>query len=533
MALTTTVYRVTGRKGWPAYSTSTLCSLFCHTFRSSIFNETILLLPLAVILFLISWQDGFSVHSRYVLPLLPFLLIWTSKLGRWFESQDFTTSFTTLLLRFIVVILMMWGTFSSLLAFPHSMSYFNEFVGGSANGGRYLLGSDLDWGQDVYYLQHWQKTHSAARPLRISLSWTMPLENTAIKYDGVVPKEGDGTNIYAAIKPGWYAVNVNNLYNKNNEYAYLRNKIPAARAGWSINIYHFDEQEIDLKRAESGLPTIQEEQATIAHFSAEFLRRKQTVPQTTKVALYSGKGSTEGSVTAIKSLLTEAGCFCREMDVADIRSDSLSDFDLIVVPGGLSNEMADALGKEGCNEIRQFVRNGGGYVGICAGAYLASSTFERFLGLVNVKTNHSQEYMPRVGMQEQRQLGASEVDIHFTAEGQTFFNHKEHGVIDYINGPIFIEAGRLDLPSFLTLATYQSDIYQYHFQQGTMPNTPAIIASRYGNGNVFLFSPHPEVTKGMESLLIYVVRAVGKRCPCSRVLPESENAGFGAENGRY
>ena len=491
-------------------------SLVNRQFRSTWLNEAILILPFCVILGLISSQDGFSVHSRYLLPLLPFLVVWSSKVGLCFEPQDMAkvrTNLSVVLCRVTVLILVAWGMTSSLSVFPHSMSYFNEFAGGPANGGRYLLGSDLDWGQDVYHLQQWQKRNPDARPLRISLSWTMPLENTAIRYDGIVPREGDGTNIFAAIKPGWYAINVNNVFSRNNEYAYFRNETPVAKAGWSINIYHFDENEIDERRREYGLPTIGEERKSMSDFYETLLHKKSCSQGSAKAALYSGKGVTEGSLTAIKELLSAEDHVGHELDMQSIRSGQLSDFDLIIVPGGISNEMADALGNEGREAIRQFVRSGGGYIGICAGAYLASATFEKFLGLVNVKTNHYQEYMPRVGMQEHRQLGSALVNVTFSHEGQKLFSQEEYGTIDYINGPIFIEAGRLDLPPFLTLATYQSDIYQYHFQQGTMPNTPAIVAGQFGNGYVILFSSHPELTKGMESLVVDAVRMVRRVCP--------------------
>ena len=491
-------------------------SLINRQFRSSLLNETILILPIIVILLLISSQDGFSVHSRYLLPLLPFLAIWTSKVGLYFESPvmiRFKTNISIVLIRAGVIILLTWGMISSLLVFPHTMSYFNEFAGGPANGGRYLLGSDLDWGQDVYHLQRWQQKNPDARPLRVSLSWTMPLENTSIRYDGVVPKAGDGTNIFAAIKPGWYAINVNNIFSRSNEYAYFRDKQPIARAGWSINIYHFSESEIDKKRKAHGLFIISEEQRIISDFYEELLRRKHNTSQSIRVAIYSGKGVVAGSLTTIKNIINTEGYDVQELDIQSIRNRKLSDYDLIVVPGGLSNEMAEALGSDGREAIRQFVRSGGGYIGICAGAYLASSTFERFLCLVNVKTNHYQEYMPRIGMQEQRQLGGGSADMSFSPEGQNLFSQEEYGAIDYINGPIFIDAGRLDLPPFLTLATYQSDIYQYYFQQGTMPNTPAIVAGQFGNGSVILFSSHPELTQGMESLIVDAIRMVHRVCP--------------------
>ncbi|MFV0446013.1 MAG: hypothetical protein ACK5Q5_20750 [Planctomycetaceae bacterium] len=38
---------------------------------------------------------------------------------------------------------------SSLRAYPHQLAYFNESAGGPHNGWRHLLGSSLDWGQDI------------------------------------------------------------------------------------------------------------------------------------------------------------------------------------------------------------------------------------------------------------------------------------------------------------------------------------------------------------------------------------------------
>jgi hypothetical protein len=38
---------------------------------------------------------------------------------------------------------------STLWNYPHQLAYFNELAGGPYNGWRHLLGSSLDWGQDV------------------------------------------------------------------------------------------------------------------------------------------------------------------------------------------------------------------------------------------------------------------------------------------------------------------------------------------------------------------------------------------------
>jgi len=483
-------------------------------YRLSLLNESILLIPLVTILFLISYQNGFSVHSRYLLPLLPFLFVGTSKIALIFNEKILSTRYAALqfrLFKIVVFFLVGWGIVSSVSVFPHSMSYFNEIAGGSDQGAKYLLGSDFDWGQDVYYLQQWQQKHSDARPLRIALSGTMPLEKTEIKYDGVVPQEGDGTNVFASIKPGWYAININNLYGKKNEYKYLRNKKSIGKAGYTILLYYFSENEIDSVRKKFNLPSLEKERTVTVSFIDKLVEKKTFPLIERNIAIYSDKGVADDSLKMVASLLQKEKYAYQEIDIPSIQKEELSKYDLLIVPGGLSNEMADALGNEGREAIRKFVHHGGGYVGICAGAYLASATFEKFLGLVNVKSNHSQEYMPRIGMQEQRQLGSGTVKLEFSTEGEHFFAKGAFGNMEYINGPIFIDAGRSDLPFFVILAAFRSDIYRYNFQQGTMPNTPAIVAGQFGQGYVILFSPHPELTNGTESMFLDAVRAVKKQ----------------------
>jgi hypothetical protein len=39
--------------------------------------------------------------------------------------------------------------FSLVTIYPHQLAYFNELAGGPRNGHKYLLGSSLDWGQDL------------------------------------------------------------------------------------------------------------------------------------------------------------------------------------------------------------------------------------------------------------------------------------------------------------------------------------------------------------------------------------------------
>ncbi len=61
-----------------------------------------------------------------------------------------------------------WFLASSLWSFPHSISYFNESVGGPLGGPEHLLGSNVDWGQDLRYLKRWCDQHPESLPLHLA-----------------------------------------------------------------------------------------------------------------------------------------------------------------------------------------------------------------------------------------------------------------------------------------------------------------------------------------------------------------------------
>jgi len=94
-------------------------------------------------------------------------------------------------------------------------------------------------------------------------------------------------------------------------------------------------------------------------------------PPTIRVAIYDRSDGT--TARRLQRLLTEsAGFHSLVVRPTDIGHDCLRDFDVLVMPGGSARRQADHLGAQGRTAIRQFVEHGGGYVGICAGSYLAT-----------------------------------------------------------------------------------------------------------------------------------------------------------------
>lgn len=125
---------------------------------------SVLLAPPLIVFVVVSSKTGFSEHMRYILPCFPFLFIWIAGYSKNlldFSSFDFVSSrhavhpTTAKFLPALSLTFLLWPLASSLWIYPHSLSYFNEAIGGSINASRHLLGSNSDWDQDLRYLIWW------------------------------------------------------------------------------------------------------------------------------------------------------------------------------------------------------------------------------------------------------------------------------------------------------------------------------------------------------------------------------------------
>lgn len=248
-------------------------------------DELIVLLPAVAILVFISSQTGFSVHSRYVVPSLPFIFVWISKVGRALATPPSTKRHTWMALSVIVAIA--WSVGSSMAVYPHSLSYVNELAGllrtradspysdlaasgkqrtlwtvicpAPHHGPRHLLGSNIDWGQDLFYFEEWCRSHPEARPIRVAYSGSYPLSRTNVRSAGDPPvlEARGNADTHTTVKygplPGWHALSVNCIYGKDSRYAYFLRFIPVTTAGYSIYVYHITIDEANRVRKELGL----------------------------------------------------------------------------------------------------------------------------------------------------------------------------------------------------------------------------------------------------------------------------------------
>jgi len=278
-------------------------SLLRRGYAASWRDEVVLLSPLLIILTVVSSQTGFSHHMRYVLPIFPFAFIWASKVARAFElgwgrrphpnplpEGEGTRhpgavakregsphpdplpkgegKWVDRVIACVAAGALAWSVASSLYYYPHSLSYFNELVGGPTGGHYHLDNSNIDWGQDLLYLKRWLDRHPEAAPLGLArhcsvvdpavagIEYTKPPAGS--EPDSSVRGNPDALKTIAPVA-GWYALSVNDLHRRDHQCDYFLRFKPVAMAGYSIYIYHITLEDANRVRRELGLPELRGE----------------------------------------------------------------------------------------------------------------------------------------------------------------------------------------------------------------------------------------------------------------------------------
>lgn len=250
---------------------------FFKRYRSTWRDELVLAIPMLTLFLVVSSQTGFSLHARYIIPLLPFFYIGISRAGKVFLTTEDTENLegaakkprilfsVTSVLSVVIILSLLAGIASSLYVYPHSMSYENEAFRNRVPP--VLLGSNLDWGQDYYELKEWLDEHPEARPLHMALTNIFPIETLGVKNAGPPPRwngsqQPTGTwmqQIRIGPKPGWYLLGVNELYGPGDDYRWLRRNKPVQKIGESLYLYHVTLDDANRLRREDDLPVLLEE----------------------------------------------------------------------------------------------------------------------------------------------------------------------------------------------------------------------------------------------------------------------------------
>jgi len=196
-------------------------------------------------------------------------------------------------------------------------------------------------------------------------------------------------------------------------------------------------------------------------------------------------------------------------------------FDVFVIPGS-GRSYIDALHPQWKNHIRNFVEQGGGFLGICGGANIASQGFQEekgvngilnhsVLGIANVYVNNQQNEEWMYLWKANWQYGLPPIYISFVENKNPIFQDALEDMrnIRYGGGPgmyVAPEASEKHGP-VIPLAIYAEEPMTvaplhywtwergWHIQENITTDINgqyAIVATSYGEGRIVLFGPHPE-----------------------------------------
>jgi len=227
-------------------------------------------------------------------------------------------------------------------------------------------------------------------------------------------------------------------------------------------------------------------------------------PGVVRVAIYNGLGT--GRSTGLhleKVLCSKPGTLVRLVGPPDIASGVLTgQFDAIIFGGGSGSGQARNIGPAGHKAVRAFIKGGGGYLGICGGAYLATSEYDWGLKIIDARTVDRKHW----------KRGRGKVKVEFTKLGRSVLGGPNKAVdINYANGPLLGPYNRKDLADYEVLSYFRGEINENNAPKGVMLNSPAMILGRFVDGRVILFSPHPEKMDALQGLVRRAVGHIGRR----------------------
>ncbi len=231
-----------------------ICVSLAQQKRVDLYNDFFLLAPSLLLLVALS-MASVQLGVRYALPVLPFAFVFTGRLAQAIKLKG-------RLLFSVTAILALWYFVSSVHIYPHYLAYFNEYVGGPSNGYKYLVDSNLDWGQDLKGLKEYMERRDIEE-VKLAYFGTAAPEYYGISYEPISDQD------LAALKEGRFtrgvfaisATFLQGLYlpGDRDRYKWFRDRTPTAQIGYSIFVYEIDcrEERVTKGTAHFTPPTVQ------------------------------------------------------------------------------------------------------------------------------------------------------------------------------------------------------------------------------------------------------------------------------------
>jgi hypothetical protein len=196
--------------------------------------------------FAIGMFSHYQLGIRHLLPILPLLYVFVAM------------QLTTVRWRRVLIGLIVVGTIETAWIHPDYLAFFNVAAGGPGKGERYLIDSNLDWGQDLGRLARWLEESPVAR----GRTYTVRAFNTS---DGLMRELGMDPKSMEGEPRGLFAISKNYLHRLQNadltadgrlelgtDYTWVLRYPRVARIGYSLDVYDLDAKAVEPQMNADG-----------------------------------------------------------------------------------------------------------------------------------------------------------------------------------------------------------------------------------------------------------------------------------------
>ena len=200
-----------------------------------------------------------------------------------------------------------------------------------------------------------------------------------------------------------------------------------------------------------------------------------------KVAMYAGSGVGGNGVVECLRLVNESPELeLHLVDAKGVQTGALDGMDMLLMPGGSSDREYKALGSNGVARLDAFLRNGGGYIGLCAGCAVVMDEKSR-ARMIPWKWSGatSGTLFPAIKINEQ---GAAALGI----KAGTM-------PVRYHGGPLMWPSTNVfDGVNTEQWATFDAEGSMKGRHKVKMYGAAAIVGGTYGKGKIVACTVHPE-----------------------------------------
>ena len=211
--------------------------------------------------------------------------------------------------------------------------------------------------------------------------------------------------------------------------------------------------------------------------------KEKTTGLSADIALYSDNGCWAVSVTAATNMFLWMGYTVELVNSEYINEKGLNDFKLLCIPGGDMYQYSNDLSSSGIEKIRDFISHGGGYIGICGGAYFAGE---------KVFWQENQLNMESLGLFN----GITKGPINEIVTYPDSIMCKL--LIDTLHPITKSEPDTAWILYYWGPALITEDTSIYIIGKYDIVDLPSILAFNYQNGRVFLIGTHPEIEENSD-----------------------------------